>query len=592
MGTNNPKGYSVKEAAEKVNSSLFLPDIQRDFRWEEERVIALFDSIWQNYPLGTIMVWKQKIEKYDTSNHYLYHFIQEAKISDNSGERLEKPARTNPGITEKKFINSVLDGQQRLTAVYLALYGGYRVWKGRGRHKEGEKPPLRELYFAPKLIKGTDSSRAFAFYDNEKIPTDGYRWFKVKDIVASSSGERYCKKENVEGHEKSRIIELRKKLTEEEHILIYTMPTQFSADDVLNIFLRMNSGGKPLKKTELLFALSINNWPSGREEIETLLSDIHDNIKKYGEWPSIDKDFILKTCLYLMDEKTSLSVSNMQELDFNRMERAWPEVSESIADVLKFLDEKGHSSSTIKATNAILPIIYYRHNNPKKFKKEDVKKQLNTMFIVTQIKSIFASSTDKVLDTIRKVLGDFNGRDFSYSDFATKYGEEEDDLNAIKCNEDTIMTWLFGDPDNEPLKKGEDTKLLLSCLPEYIDKQNYYYEQDYLHPAATFSNRQKISEMRDLGLTQSDIDEMNIMKDTLGNLQLYRSRYNQKKNDKPLDDWMKEQSSRKFKYDPIKKMQSDPSFDSSYGPYHIKNARLFMKKRGEMIQEELKKMLL
>lgn len=590
MKSENPKGYTVKEAAALVNTTFFLPDIQREYRWGEDRVIALFDSIWQNYPLGTLMVWKQKVDHYDSSQHFLYKFVNEAKANENTGKRLDKPAKTNHGITKQAYLQAVLDGQQRLTAIYIALYGGYRAWKGSGRHKTGEEPPLRELYFAPKLVKNGDSTNAFAFFD--KAPQNTINWYKIKDIIATKA-DRYCTKNRITGHEKSRILDLYNKLTEEKRIYVYWMSPNFSVDDVVNIFIRMNSGGVPLRKTELLFALAINSWPSGRETIESFINSIHNNTKKFGEWPSIDKDFILKACLYLINEDTSLSVSKMQDVDFTRIESEWNDICESISDVLAFLDENGHSSLTIESANAILPIIYYRKLNPTHFKNAKVKKHLNTMFIVTQIAKVFGSSTDNVLSNIRLVMeANFKSKDFNYSQFANEYGKMVGNVDVIKCDRKTIRAWVSGNKTMNPLKKGDDTKLILASLPEYRERGNYYYEQDHLHPASSFTNENKISELKMLGFTQAEIEEMNELKDTLGNLQLYRDINNQKKNNKSLENWMKENPSWTFKYDPSNGISKMACFGEHDDPYDIKFFRDFVGKRGNKISDALEGLLI
>ena len=85
---------SIKTVMGEINRQYFLPDIQRDFGWEEKRVINLFDSIFNDYPIGKCLVWKQMINNYNDAGYNLYHFINVVKKVDNSGSRLERPFPT------------------------------------------------------------------------------------------------------------------------------------------------------------------------------------------------------------------------------------------------------------------------------------------------------------------------------------------------------------------------------------------------------------------------------------------------------------------------------------------------------------------
>ena len=50
---------SIREIVKKIESNDWvLPNIQRKFVWDKERICMLFDSILQGYPIGTLMIWK------------------------------------------------------------------------------------------------------------------------------------------------------------------------------------------------------------------------------------------------------------------------------------------------------------------------------------------------------------------------------------------------------------------------------------------------------------------------------------------------------------------------------------------------------
>ena len=56
-------GITIKSAMEKINNSWFLPAIQRPYVWgsrydSEKYICKLFDSLFQSYPIGGLIMWQ------------------------------------------------------------------------------------------------------------------------------------------------------------------------------------------------------------------------------------------------------------------------------------------------------------------------------------------------------------------------------------------------------------------------------------------------------------------------------------------------------------------------------------------------------
>ena len=98
----------------KENDEYVLPAIQREFVWAErteDRIYNLLDSIVRRYPFGSMLFWESKPEKYRTfDKHYNTDGIANFVMQKN---------------TQKARKTLVLDGQQRLQSLYLAMYGTY-----------------------------------------------------------------------------------------------------------------------------------------------------------------------------------------------------------------------------------------------------------------------------------------------------------------------------------------------------------------------------------------------------------------------------------------------------------------------------------
>ncbi|MFJ7153511.1 DUF262 domain-containing protein [Streptomyces sp. NPDC101118] len=83
------------------SGEIALPDFQRDFVWDSSKTEELIRSIISKFPVGTLLFWKQGTEEVFASRSF----------------------QGSPPLAGKKPMELVLDGQQRLTALYQALTG-------------------------------------------------------------------------------------------------------------------------------------------------------------------------------------------------------------------------------------------------------------------------------------------------------------------------------------------------------------------------------------------------------------------------------------------------------------------------------------
>ena len=58
---SRPETFTITELADRAKGGgLRVPEFQRSFRWEQQDVINLFDSIWRGYPVGNVLLWKKE----------------------------------------------------------------------------------------------------------------------------------------------------------------------------------------------------------------------------------------------------------------------------------------------------------------------------------------------------------------------------------------------------------------------------------------------------------------------------------------------------------------------------------------------------
>lgn len=232
------------------NGRVGLPDLQRPFVWQDNKVRELLDSMMKGYPIGYIMLWASP-DDYENTVH----------IGKN--EKMYK--RPN---------DLVIDGQQRLTALLAAMYGVTIMDKN---YKERAirisfNPLTREFaVWTPAFEKNpewiSEISQVFAADEEHNISK-----FRKAYIKIVNEGRAKNNEEELTEDEEDRIEE---NINDFLNLGIYSLPTlkinsKANEENVADIFVRVNSGGQNL--TEKNF-------------IETLIAvydnAVHDKINKF-----------------------------------------------------------------------------------------------------------------------------------------------------------------------------------------------------------------------------------------------------------------------------------------------------------------------
>ena len=175
-------------------------------------------------------------------------------------------------------------------------------------------------------------------------------------------------------------------------------PTLYNEDDVVEVFIRANSGGTRLGKSDLLFSLLTANWEVADENIETLLAALN----SHGF--AFDRDFILKTCLVLLDEGARYEVLKFRKHGVREnIEERWLEISEAIRDVLDWVRGKTfiQCDKALPSYLVLIPLIYVRYHYPAAFKSTI---NIDTYLLRCLLAGAFSGQSDNLLDAMIKKL--------------------------------------------------------------------------------------------------------------------------------------------------------------------------------------------
>jgi len=582
---------SVKEIVEMIGrNEVYLPAIQRKFVWDPEQIESLFDSMMRGYPIGTFLFWFVRDDK--KNDYTFYKFIQDYHERD----RYLNDIAPKPELKEE--IIGVLDGQQRLSSMYIALQGTYAYKKPYARWDNDDAFPERKCYL--NILKEPVERREEGIIYEFKFLTDDeanhidekHLWFSIREVLRWGEDpeiDEYYDElvenskipENVKRIIRSKRRDIKKilrilhqRLVLEKLISYYKIEEQ-DLDNILDIFVRVNSGGTILSKSDLLFSTIVANWEEGRQEVESFLKSIN----KRGDGFRFDNDFIMRSCLVLTDCPVLFKVKSFRKENIEKIKNKWEDIKLSISKAVDLLVEFGFSGENLTSQNAVIPIAYYFIKGGNCL--DDSKRNIRKYIIHSLLKQIYGGQGDRILSIIRSDLREEIGNDgykLKQNTFSFK--------SLLEVNLPGTKSLKITDEDIEEIleyKKRPYTFMVLSLLYPYLKFGQVKFHQDHIHPASLFTD----AKLKRYNIPEKKWEVWQNMKDRLPNLQLMKGSENESKNKTPFREWLQkncpdENSRNKFLKD-------------NYIPENISlefiDFEEFYQKRKEILRNKIKSVL-
>jgi uncharacterized protein with ParB-like and HNH nuclease domain len=557
-----------------------LPSIQREFVWDTYQIERLFDSLMRDYPINAFLFWQ--VEKEKVKEFQFYEFLRNYH---------EKDQRHNPkaNISGEEEIIAVLDGQQRLTSLYIGLKGTFAEKLPRKRWNNPEAFPTKKLYL--NLLKPSDNPELqydFAFLTDEEVDEndEDHFWFPVSEMLDLK--ENYQVNEYLinnrlftdYGEEKAnfanKALSTLHSIIHLKETISYFLEKSNKLDKVLNIFIRINSAGTVLSYSDLLLSIATAQWKK-RDAREEIISFV-DEINQIGEGFNFSKDFVLKSCLILNDfTDIAFKVDNFNKSNMQDIEKEWERITKAIRLAVYLAESFGYNRETLTSHNALIPIAYYlkKIGLPRNFitstKNIEVKKVIKKWLILSLLKKAFGGQPDNVLRPIRKIIGD------SSNGFPLKHITEH--------FRGTNKSLIFSVEDIESLtffKYGQNfTFSILSLLYPSFDFRNRFHI-DHILPKSFFTRRK----LRKKGIPEDQIENYLDYYNYLGNLQLLEEIPNIEKRDIEFEKWFLKTYKTEQERKDYKEKHLIPDVDLSFN-----NFTEFFEKREKLIIEKLKEIL-
>ncbi len=316
--------------ADIERGALVLPEFQRDWKWDDARIIKLIASLLSSYPAGSLMFW-------DANRN---------TVQTRAIENAPKPAETGPQTL-------ILDGQQRLTALWTALKGGGRT--DRRFYLQVDKllqlhehPPKNDAAWGESFEQMVERKkpRKSKKADVSPYPTReeqiALHLLPVEELAPNAGVIQWlydwAAEHKVSARFKDSMINQLKDFSSYQFPVIYLNATN-SLAAVCNIFETVNSQGVALGPYDLLAA----RW-YGEVKLRDLWEDnVPDEIKKAlggDPYPILQIHSLVSTgkgCLTTAGVTPSATRPEVMDLEAGVTEANWSAVIKSLEATIKML---------------------------------------------------------------------------------------------------------------------------------------------------------------------------------------------------------------------------------------------------------------
>lgn len=524
---------TIKSAIDSIKKRHYvLPSIQREFVWDTDQIETLFDSLMRDYPISTFLFWR--VDKNKIKDFQFYEFLKNYH---------EKDCRHNrkADLSNDEDIIALLDGQQRMTSMYVALTGTYAKKIPYYRWESPHAFPAKKLYL--NLLKPSEELEVeyeFKFLaSDEAKPTEGHYWFECSKILELDESKKLNKyliqnklmdtsvyKEEECDFASDTLFEFFN-VVHQKGTISYYLEEGEELDKVLQIFIRINSGGTKLSYSDLLLSIATAQWKE--KDAREVIHEFVDEINNIGDGFSFNKDIVLKSCLVLADFDVKFKVDNFTKENMAVIERNWERTSHAMRSAIELAAKFGYNRDNLAATNAIIPIAYFIYKNEfedgilHSSAREEDRKAIKEWLARVLLKGTFGGQPDNIYPKMRELINANLGK-FPLQETIAHYRGGRKSISFSEDDIESILDLQYGKPK---------TYCALTLMYPGLN-YNFKYHQDHIHPQSFFNKKH----LRSIGLSEDQCESFIESYNSLPNLQLLQATQNIEKSDKPFSEWL------------------------------------------------------
>lgn len=337
------------------NGEIKLPRFQRPQAWDRNRICSLLETVTNNLPLGVTLLLN--VEKEQFVSRYLV---------------------TAPK-TGKRVTEHLLDGQQRLTALWRSLHNNYEdakyflrlpkyneynygetedeesniYYRARWINKRGSKMPLwadnpvetfKRGLIPLDLLRPGDISSEYEAWVNEAL----------EEQKPTSDVENFAEKFEAWSDLKDEIIKIIRDYREiiaHFNLPFLSLPSQTDKGTALQVFINMNTNSKPLSQYDIIRAEIEGVKGVSLDEYQKNLDIKFPNIQYYSDLPYL----ILATSALMQDKLPNQR--GMWDMQKDVLIDNWDNMSMGLSKMTQFLESQNIYDKGRLPTNAVLAVI-------------------------------------------------------------------------------------------------------------------------------------------------------------------------------------------------------------------------------------------
>lgn len=531
MGYQLP--VTIGDTVKRLQShDLVLPAIQREFVWRDRQIENLFDSLMRGYPIGSFLSWS--VNK-DTARQFrFYDFVRNYhEWTDPHCKVLDLP--------DGKDVSAILDGQQRLTALNVGLRGSFADrTPGAWRYKPKSYPVRRMHLNVLDLAAENEDGRVYDFRLLSDAQRDSFvgnpsvHWFPVSlcydlelDDLMGEIADRGV------GNSKTAskmIVKLWQAIHSEPTLYFYDETDQ-DVERVLDIFIRVNSGGTQLSYSDLLLSIATAQWKDrdARKEIHTLV----DTLNATGPGFNFSKDAILKAGLVLAGVGDfAFKVKNFNATNMATLQNEWDDITAALTTAANLLADFGLSDATLTADSVLIPLAYYLNSRKLTDSYRDSVKHAPDRALVRSwvlrslIKpGVWGSGLDTLLRDLRDAIDKHGSAGFPITHMESSMAARGKSLILGEEEIEDLLNMKYG---------RNRTFAVLAILFPHVNTRNIHHV-DHVFPKDLL----RTTKLKAARLSQSTIDDLQDKRDRLPNLQLLEGPENVAKSAQDPNSWIK-----------------------------------------------------
>jgi hypothetical protein len=341
---------------------LVLPEFQREYVWSKDQAKKLFSSLTRDYPVGGLLFWK----------------------TDRPPE-----LKNVTSLPEKLgMIQVILDGQQRLTTLYMLISGEIPPY-----YKEVDilNDP-RDLYF--KLDDGN-----FQYYQTSRMKNDPV-WKRVVDCYQQSDINVFeiATKQTRDSQEafnlaqkyNNNLTKLRN--VQSQDLPVQSVPSHAALEEAISIFDLVNSQGTKLTDAELALTHITGKWAQARRVMKEKMEQL-DKAHFY-----YDPTFLTRALTGIVTHHALYETVHTQPR--TTLEPGWGKLSKILDYLATIFPQRAfiHSTLDLNTTNILIPIVVYLSINNARFPNENALKHAIHWLYAAQMWARYSSQTDQKLE--------------------------------------------------------------------------------------------------------------------------------------------------------------------------------------------------